>query len=99
MIALAGVIALVIIVTQGRLSEGSFLAILFFILIGAVAPVIVMPVGALALFVILFKSGSGPKVVAWLSQLARGTGSAPVPAAGIGPLAYLPPNQNTTGVA
>jgi len=74
-IGIAAVIALLTIITYGEVREGVFLALVVFILLGALVPPVAIALGAV-MIVALFMRGAGTKAFDWLGSL----GSAqPVP--------------------
>ena len=90
MIGIGVTIGLVVLVTQGSIPEGTFLAILVFILLGAIAPAIVVPVGAIILFVLFFKNNTGGAFFDWLNGLGSAGSQPSQPLPDIGPISYLP---------
>lgn len=63
----AAVIGLISII-GGTLSEGVFLALLVYIVIGSIAPVVFLPIG-LVVIVYLFYKGAAAQIFGWVSGL------------------------------
>lgn len=90
-IGIALAIGLIVVVTSGRIAEGTFLALLVFILAGAIAPPIAIPVGAIILLAQLMRGDVGTKFFSWLGSLSSAAPPAPGPKVpGMGPVDYLP---------
>jgi len=69
-IGIAVVIALLTIVTYGQVREGVFLALVVFILFGAIVPPVAIALGAVMIVALLMR-GAGTKVFDWLGALAK----------------------------
>ena len=68
-LALAVAIALVSVIQSGQVREGVFLALLVFILLGALVPPVAIALGVVIL-VAMFMRGAGVKLFSWLGSLA-----------------------------
>lgn len=95
--ALAGAFLLVAIVKTGQVAEGVFLAVLVFVLIGAILPPVGIVVGLIVLTAILLRGG-GVALFTWLGGLAGKQFGPSQPYAPIAPTlpGYAPPD--TTGL-
>ena len=83
----AGIIALLAIVDQGKLSEGAFLALLVFLVIGSLAPPVAVALGIVMIVAIMMR-GAGTKLFAWLGGLPnqKQTAQAKLPSSIGGPV-------------
>lgn len=93
MIGEAGAIALVVIVGSGAIPEGTFLALLAFIVIGAIIPIVMLPIGAIVLVAIFLRGNVGGAFLGWLGGLGS-SGGAALPSnpasSSLSPAVYLP---------
>ena len=95
MIALAIIIGAVALVAFGSIPEGMFLALLIFVLAGAIFPPLAIPVGVVVLVALIYKEGVGTKFLAWLGSLGQAQAGPPTQYAPIAPTlpGYTPPPQ------
>jgi hypothetical protein len=93
-------LGLVLYIGTGKLPEGTVLALLVFAVVGAIAPIIVLPVGVVILIVLSLKGDIAGKFFGWLGGLA-GKQANPSPPTSIqsslDPTVYLP-NQSIGSV-
>lgn len=84
----AGIIAILAIVDQGKLSEGAFLALLVFLVIGSLAPPVALALGIVMIVAIMMR-GAGVKLFKWLGGLPnqKQTAQAKLPGPIGGPIA------------
>ena len=69
---IAGIIALLSVVNYGTVKEGTFLALLVFLILGSIAPPIAIVVGVIIVFAIMIR-GAGVKLFSWLGQIPNRT--------------------------
>lgn len=93
---IAGLIALMAIVTTGGLAEGVFLALLVFVLVGAILPPVGIVVGLIILVAMMFRGNAGGRFFAWLGGLTGRTSTPSQPYAPIAPTlpGYAPPTSS-----
>ena len=71
-IVIAGIIAILSIVEYGTVKEGTFLALLVFLVLGSLAPVVAIVLGVIIIFAIMIR-GAGVKLFSWLGKLPNQT--------------------------
>lgn len=93
---LAGLFLLIAIVKTGQVAEGVFLAVLVFVLVGAIAPPVAIVVGLIILAAVLLRGG-GVALFTWLGGLAGRKSGPPQAYAPIAPTlpGYAPPTSTT----
>lgn len=70
-IGLALVIGALLLITKGQVSQGSFFALLIFLIIGAIAPPVAL-IGGLAVVIgLLYQAGAPGKLGAWLGSVTQ----------------------------
>ena len=70
--AIAGIIALLSIVQYGTVKEGTFLALLVFLVLGSIAPPVAIVLGAIIIFAVMIR-GAGVKLFNWIGQVPNRT--------------------------
>lgn len=78
-LAVSITIAIVTILAVGELSEGVFLALLIFVLFGAVLPAVALPIGGLILFAIIWRNAVVGKLASTITRLTSATAQSATP--------------------
>lgn len=88
----AGLIAGLTLIEQGAIAEGTFLALLLFLLLGAIVPPVALTIGVIIVFYLLF-TGAGNALSNWVKGIVGSKGAAPSPTQSYtGPYAVLGPS-------
>lgn len=99
-IVLVFVIGGATIIATGALPEGVFFALLLFLLLGALFPPVIIPVGFIVLIAIAYRGNVVGKIAAWVKTLttAPAQPAQPLPPLGLAGSQNVPANNPVSGV-